>query len=96
MCASSDLNLAKYITTVIMVFTRKQTAHIIWRKFKKCRIPANIPEQDYQQRVYNLLAEHGKELKKIADEHHFKIQGWSIDANGTPYKAVLEFAKHAT
>lgn len=94
-CAASDLNLAKYITTVIMVFMRNQTAHVIWHKFRKCRIPANIPEQDYYQRVYNLLAEHGRELKKLADTHGFKIQGWSIDANGLPYKAVLDFAKNS-
>ena len=55
----------------------------------------NIPEQDYYQRIYNLLAEHGRELKKLADEHHFKIQGWSIDGNGQPFKAVTEFAKNA-
>ena len=94
-CAASDLNLSKYITTVIMVFMRDQTAHVIWHKFRKCRIPANIPEQDYYGRVYNLLGEHGKELKKIADEHGFKIQGWSIDASGVPYKAVLEFARNS-
>lgn len=46
-------------------------------------------------RVYNLLGEHGKELKKLADEHGFKIQGWSIDASGVPYKAVLEFTKNS-
>lgn len=68
---------------------------MIWHKFRKCRIPANIPEQDYHMRVYNLLGEHGKELKKLADEHGFKIQGWSIDASGVPYKAVLEFTKNS-
>ena len=68
---------------------------MIWHKFRKCRIPANIPEQDYHMRVYNLLGEHGKELKKLADEHGFKIQGWSIDASGVPYKSVLEFAKNS-
>ena len=92
-CAASDLNLSKYITTVIMAFTRNQTAHVIWHKFRRCQVPANIPEQDYYRRVYNLLGEHGRELKKLADEHGFKIGGWSIDANGVPYKAVMEFAK---
>ena len=72
-CAATDSNASKYLTSVIMVFRRNQTAHIIWHKFKKCRIPANIPEHDYYQRLYNLLGEHGRELKKIADEHNFKI-----------------------
>jgi len=46
-CASSDLNLSKYITTTIVVYMRDQTAVCIWRKFRKCNIPVNIPEQDY-------------------------------------------------
>lgn len=94
-CAASDLNLSKYITTVIMAFTRKQTAHIIYHTFRRCKIPINIPEQDYFKRVYDLLGQHGRELKKLADEHGFKIQGWSIDANGVPFKPVLEFTKNS-
>lgn len=94
-CAATDVNASKWLTTVIMAFTRKQTAHIIWHKFKKCHIPANIPEHDYYQRLYNLLGEHGRELKKIADEHHFKIQGWSIDCGGTNWNPVLDFAKNS-
>lgn len=34
-------------------------------------------------------------MKKIADEHHFKIQGWSIDCGGTNWNAVLDFAKNS-
>jgi len=94
-CASTDLNLSKYMTTVIMVFLRNQTSCVIWHKFRRCHIPANIPEHDYYQRVYNLLGEHGRELKKLADEHHFKIQGWSIDCGGTNWNAVLDFARNS-
>lgn len=94
-CAASDLNLSKYITTVIMAFTRNQQAYIVWYKFRKCKIPINIPEQDYYQRVYNLLGEHGKELKSLADSHGIRISGWSIDANGVPFKAVTDFARNS-
>ena len=45
--------------------------------------------------MYNLLGEHGRELKKLADERGIKIQGWSIDANGVPFKAVLDFTKNS-
>lgn len=72
-CAATDVNASKYLTTVIMAFMNNQTSVVVWHKFRKCGIPVNIPEQDYYQRVYNLLAEHGRELKKLADEHHFKI-----------------------
>ena len=72
-CASSDINASKYLTTVIMAFMRNHTSLVVFHRFKKCCIPANIPEGDYFQRLYNLLAEHGRELKKFADEHHFRI-----------------------
>lgn len=90
-CASSDLNLSKYITTTIVVFLRNHTSIVIWHKFRKCNIPMNIPEQDYYQRVYNLLGEHGKELKSLG----IRIDGWAIDANGAPYKAVLDFCRNS-
>jgi uncharacterized glyoxalase superfamily protein PhnB len=88
-CASSDLNLSKFITTTIVVFMRDQTATIIWHKFRRCSIPVNIPEQDYYQRVYNLLAKHGQELKQLG----IRIDAWVIDGNGQPYNAVVDFVK---
>ena len=83
-CASSDLNLSKYITTTITLFLNNHTAVVIYHKFRKCRIPVNIPEQDYYNRVYDLLSKHGRELKKLG----IRIDAWAIDANGTPAKAV--------
>lgn len=70
---------------------RDNTACVIWHKFRKCKIPLNIPEQDYYQRVYNLLAEHGRELKGIG----LKIDAWSIDCNGTPFNAVTDFCRNS-
>lgn len=43
-CASTDLNLAKYLTTTIVVFMRDQTATVIYHHFRPCHIPINIPE----------------------------------------------------
>ena len=94
-CASSDLNLSKWITTTIVAFKNDHTATIIWHKFRKCRIPANIPEEDYYRRVYNLLAEHGRELKKLADEHNIKIDAWAVDSNGSVWNAALDFCKNS-
>lgn len=67
-CAATDLNVSKYLTSVIMVFMRNQTSVVIWHKFKKCRIPANIPPEDYTSRLYQLLGEHGRELKKVCQD----------------------------
>ena len=93
--ASSDLNLSKYLTTTIVCFNNDGTANVIWRKFRKCSIPVNIPEADYQKRVYDLLGQHGRELKKLADDFHFKIDAYAIDANGVPWEAVLSFCKNS-
>ena len=89
--ASTDLNLAKYLTTTITVFMRDQTAVVIYHKFRKCSIPANIPEQDYYQRVYNLLSQHGQELKALG----IRIDAWVLDAGGAPYNAVVDFVKRS-
>ena len=72
------------ITTTITLFLNNHTAVVIYHKFRKCRIPVNIPEQDYYNRVYDLLSKHGRELKKLG----IRIDAWAIDANGTPAKAV--------
>lgn len=90
-CASSDLNLSKYITTTIVVYLRDQTAVCIYRAFRKCNVPVNIPEQDYYQRVYNLLAEHGKELKALGIPNLH----WVIDSNGVPFNACCDFARNS-
>jgi hypothetical protein len=91
-CASSDLNLSKYITTTITVFLRDQTSVVIWHKFRKCGIPITLPEQDYYQRVYNLLGEHGNELKALG----IRIDAWVIDGNGVPARAVQDFCRNST
>lgn len=64
---------------------------MIWHKFRKSAIPVNIPEQDYYQRVYNLLSEHGRELKSLG----IRIDAWAIDAGGTPFNAVVDFARRS-
>lgn len=90
-CASTDLNLSKYLTTTITVFMRDQTSVVIYHKFRKCSIPANIPEEDYYKRVYNLISEHGKELKALG----IHIDAWAIDANGTPFNAITDFCRNS-
>lgn len=89
--ASSDLNVSKYITTVIMVFMRNGSSVVIWRKFKKCSINANVPPEEYDRQLYNLLSEHGMELKNLG----IRIDAWAIDGNGTAWNAVTRFANNS-
>lgn len=90
-CASTDCNVSKYLTTVIMAFLRNGSSMVIWHKFKKCHIPANIPPEQYKQRLYNLLSEHGRELRSLG----VRLNGWSIDGNGTAWDAVTDFCRNS-
>lgn len=73
------------------MFFNNYTATVIYHKFRKCRIPINIPEQDYYQRVYDILCKHGAELKALG----IKLNAWAIDANGVPNKAVEDFCRNS-
>ena len=64
---------------------------MVWHKFRKCRISTSLPEQDYYQKVYNLLAEHGREIKALG----IPVNAWVIDANGVPFNAVCDFCRNS-
>lgn len=51
----------------------------------------NVPEQEYYKQVYELLVQHGKELKSLG----IRIDAWAIDANGAPFNAVLDFCRNS-
>ena len=89
--ASTDLNLSFALTTTITVFLRNQTSVVIYHKFRKSNIHVNVPEQEYYKQVYELLSQHGKELKALG----IRIDAWAIDANGAPYNAVLDFCRNS-
>ena len=45
--ASSDLNVSRAITTTIVTFRPDGTAHVLWQDFQRCKIPANLPQAEY-------------------------------------------------
>lgn len=87
--ASSDLNVSKYVTTTLTAFLRDGTAHVLWYRFRKCRIPTTLAQVEYNRRVVQLLTEHGRELKALG----VRIDGWAIDGNGVPMEAVQSFCR---
>lgn len=89
--ASSDLNLSESIHTVICAFRPDQTSQVIFHMVKPCNIDFKLNETEFNKRVYNLLAEHGRELKALG----VKLDGWGIDANGNPFNAVLSFCQNS-
>ena len=89
--ASTDLNLSFALTTTITVFFNNQTSVVIWHKFRRSNVKANVPEQEYYKQVYELLVQHGRELKALG----IRIDAWALDANGAPYNAVLDFCRNS-
>lgn len=89
--ASSDLNVSKYITTVILACMRDGSYVVIYREFYKTSIQANVPPEEYDRQLYNTLSDLGNHLKSLG----IKINCWSIDGNGLGWNAVTKFAKHS-
>lgn len=89
--ASTDLNLSYALTTTITVFFNNQTSVVVWHKFRTANVKMNIPEQEYYKQVYELLVQHGRELKALG----IRIDAWAIDCNGLPYNAVLDFCRNS-
>lgn len=89
--ASSDLNISKYITTVILACMRDGSYVVIYREFYKTSIQANVPPEEYDRQLYNTLSDLGNHLKSLG----IKINCWSIDGNGLGWNAVTKFAKHS-
>ena len=94
-CASTDLNPSKYLTTVICVFMRDQTIRVIWHKFTPTKIPQTLTEQEYYKAIYNALSKLGQELKQISSKMAHPIDGWAIDCNGVNWNPALDFARNS-
>ena len=54
-------------------------------------IDLKLTETEYNQQVFSKLVELGKELKSLG----LPIDGWGVDASGTPFDAVTMFAKQS-
>lgn len=89
--ASTDLNLSYALTTVIVGFKPDMTAHVITYFFTKCSIDSKLPTAQYNEAVYDVLTDLGREIKALG----IKIDGWGIDGSGMPFDAVTLFAKNA-
>ena len=90
--ASTDLNLSYALTTVIVGFKPDMTAHVITYFFTKCSIDSRLPTAQYNEAVYDVLTDLGREIKALG----IKIDGWGIDGSGMPFDAVTLFAKNSS
>ena len=89
--ASTDLNVSFAVTTTIVAFRKDMTSTVVYHEITPCSIDAKLPEAEYQKRVYELLCDVGNNLSLLG----VKIDGWGIDASGTPFDAVTLFARNS-
>ena len=87
--ASSDLNLSYCISTTIIAYKIDGTGVMIGHIFKPCSISTKLTDAEYYRQVYDLLSQHGRELKEL----NLKGLKWAIDCNGVPFDAVTDFCK---
>jgi hypothetical protein len=60
------------------------SAVVLYHNITRCRIDGKLNDTEYNQKVYNKLAELGKELKAL----NIRIDGWCIDAGGRNWDTV--------
>ena len=92
--ASTDINWSYALTTTLLGFGQDQRCAVLWHgMFRKAPlpIPDGIPRREFSQRIMTALAEHGKELRSCP----LSIDTWWIDASGTPFDAVVRFARES-
>lgn len=89
--ASTDLNVSHCLTTSVVAFDRSMTGTVVFHETYRCRIPGQLPDTEYQQKVYELLTKYGKRLAGLP----VKIDAWAIDAGGSNFQPVCDFAKNS-
>lgn len=67
------------------------SGHVLYHDIHKCNIDARLPEAEYSAAVIRELSIVGKRIGNLG----IKIDGWGIDASGTPFEATCQFAKHS-
>ena len=67
------------------------TAVVIDHFLTKSKIDMKLTDTEYNQQVYNALAEIGQGLKSLG----VRIDGWGIDGNGKPFEAVTAFCNNS-
>lgn len=89
-CAT-DLNVSYAASTAIVAFKPDMTSHVLYHEVMPCKIDQKLNDTEYNQNVYNLLANVCKKIKSLG----VRIDGWAIDAGGRNWNAVCSYARQA-
>lgn len=86
--AATDINPGYGITTAVVAFDVQQTGLVVAYNVKKVRIPEKLNDVEFNRRVYEALAETGREIAALG----VTIDKWGVDAGGRQFQSVTQFA----
>lgn len=89
--AATDINPSYALTTAVVAFDVRLTAQVVAYRIHRCRISENLPEVEFDRRVYEALAAAARAIA----EWGLRIDRWGIDAGGNQFRAVTAFAPNS-
>ena len=91
LAAATDINPAYALSTSVISFDLDLTALVVAYHATPIKISDRIPEAEFDRRVFEALAAHGREIAALG----LKINRWGIDAGGRQFQAVTRFVQSA-
>ena len=88
---ATDINPSYALSSVAVAFDVKLTAQVVAYRLTRLHIPMDIPEAEFDRRVYEALAAHGREVA----EWGIKPTRWGVDAGGRQFSPVTAFAPNS-
>ena len=86
--AATDINPGYALSTAVLAFDLQLTALVVAYHVTKIRISDRIPESEFDRRVFEALAAHGREIAALG----VKVDRWGVDAGGRQFPSVTRFA----
>ena len=86
--AATDINPSYALTTSVIAFDLALTAQVVAYHVTRIKIPKELPEPEFDRRVFEALAAHGREIAALG----LPVVKWGVDAGGRQFPAVTRFA----
>ena len=86
--AATDINPSYALTTSVIAFDLALTAQVVAYHVTRIKIPEKLPEPEFDRRVFEALAAHGREIAALG----LPVVKWGVDAGGRQFPAVTRFA----
>ena len=86
--AATDINPGYALSTSVYSFDLSLCGLVMAYRAAPVRIPDALNDVEFEARVFEALAEHGREIASLG----IKLDLWGVDAGGRQFKAVTRFA----